>query len=128
VGRKLNPSPGDQTASARINGRYSGTASEQGRRSDGTEAGGGAQLLAHDGKQAFVAEDDGRIVGYTAALVRGDHWFFSALFVDPAHGAAASAANCSNSPGVATTVAASRSPKRSSPSRPASTRSTDSFR
>lgn len=41
-------------------------------------------LLAHDGERAFVAELDGRIVGFTAALVRGDCWFFSALFIDPA--------------------------------------------
>lgn len=41
-------------------------------------------LLAHDGQRAFVAEHDGRIVGFTAALVRGDWWFFSALFIDPA--------------------------------------------
>jgi GNAT superfamily N-acetyltransferase len=40
-------------------------------------------LLAHDGERAFVAEQDGRIVGFTAALVRGDCWFFSALFVAP---------------------------------------------
>jgi GNAT superfamily N-acetyltransferase len=42
-------------------------------------------LLAHDGERSFVAEQDGRIVGFTAALVRGDCWFFSALFIDPAH-------------------------------------------
>jgi GNAT superfamily N-acetyltransferase len=40
-------------------------------------------LLAHDGERAFVAEQDGRIVGFTAAFARGDCWFFSALFVDP---------------------------------------------
>ena len=40
-------------------------------------------LLAHDGAHAFVAEDGGGIVGFTAALVRGDFWFLSALFVDP---------------------------------------------
>ena len=40
-------------------------------------------LLAHDGAHAFVAEEDGRIVGFTAALVRDDFWFLSALFVDP---------------------------------------------
>jgi len=42
-------------------------------------------LLAHDGERAFVAEDDGRVVGFTAALVRDDCWFLSALFVDPAY-------------------------------------------
>jgi hypothetical protein len=33
-------------------------------------------LLAHDGERSVVAEVDGRIVGFTAALVRGDCWFF----------------------------------------------------
>lgn len=42
-------------------------------------------VLAHDGRRSFVAEAGGRTVGFTAALVRGDAWFFSALFVDPAH-------------------------------------------
>lgn len=42
-------------------------------------------LLAHDGDRSHVAEEDGRIVGFTAALVRGDCWFFSALFIDPAY-------------------------------------------
>jgi GNAT superfamily N-acetyltransferase len=42
-------------------------------------------LLAHDGERSFVAEDDGRIVGFTAAIVRDDCWFFSALFIDPAY-------------------------------------------
>ena len=42
-------------------------------------------LLAHDGERSFVAEDKGRIVGFTAALVRGECWFFSALFIDPAY-------------------------------------------
>lgn len=42
-------------------------------------------LLTHDGERAFVAEHDGRIVGFTAALVRDDCWFFSDLFIDPAH-------------------------------------------
>ena len=41
-------------------------------------------LLARDGERSFVAEQNGRIVGFTAALVRGDCWFLSALFVDPA--------------------------------------------
>jgi GNAT superfamily N-acetyltransferase len=40
-------------------------------------------LLAHDGQRSFVAEDGNRIVGFTAAWVRDDCWFFSALFVDP---------------------------------------------
>jgi GNAT superfamily N-acetyltransferase len=41
-------------------------------------------LLAHDGQRAFVAVKQDRIVGFTAALVRDDCWFFSALFIDPA--------------------------------------------
>jgi GNAT superfamily N-acetyltransferase len=40
-------------------------------------------LLLHDGERSYVAEEDGRVVGFTAALVRGDCWFFSALFIDP---------------------------------------------
>jgi GNAT superfamily N-acetyltransferase len=42
-------------------------------------------LLAHDGERCYVAEADGRIVGFTAVLVRGDCWYFSALFIDPAY-------------------------------------------
>jgi hypothetical protein len=30
-----------------------------------------------------VAVKEGRVVGFTAALVRGDCWYFSALFIDP---------------------------------------------
>jgi len=40
-------------------------------------------LLEHDAERAFVAEEDGRIVGFTAALRRADCWYFSALFIDP---------------------------------------------
>jgi GNAT superfamily N-acetyltransferase len=40
-------------------------------------------LLAHDGERSYVAEDNGRVVGFTAALVRDDCWFFSALFIAP---------------------------------------------
>lgn len=40
-------------------------------------------LLTHDGKRSFVAEEGGRIVGFTAAFVRGDCWYFSALFIHP---------------------------------------------
>jgi GNAT superfamily N-acetyltransferase len=40
-------------------------------------------LLDHDGPRCFVAEEDGRVVGFTAALVRQDVWFLSALFVHP---------------------------------------------
>jgi GNAT superfamily N-acetyltransferase len=42
-------------------------------------------LLAHDGERCHVAEEDGRVVGFTAALVRDGVWFFSALFIDPAY-------------------------------------------
>jgi GNAT superfamily N-acetyltransferase len=40
------------------------------------------RLAPHSGR-AFVAELDGRIIGFTAAMVRGDCWFLSALFIDP---------------------------------------------
>jgi GNAT superfamily N-acetyltransferase len=40
-------------------------------------------LLEHDGARAFVAEEAGRVVGFTAAWVRGDVWFLAALFVLP---------------------------------------------
>jgi GNAT superfamily N-acetyltransferase len=40
-------------------------------------------LLAVDGSRSFVAVDDGRVVGFSAALQRGETWFFSALFVLP---------------------------------------------
>ena len=40
-------------------------------------------LLKHDGERSYVAEDANRIVGFTAAIVRGDCWYFSALFVHP---------------------------------------------
>ena len=42
-------------------------------------------LLAHDAERCWVAEVDGSVVGYTAALVRDDTWFFSMLFIDPNH-------------------------------------------
>jgi GNAT superfamily N-acetyltransferase len=42
-----------------------------------------SHLLRHDGERSFVAEARGRVVGFTAALVRGDVWYLSALFVDP---------------------------------------------
>lgn len=41
-------------------------------------------LLAHDAARCFVAEEDGRLVGFAAALVRDGLWHFAALFVDPA--------------------------------------------
>jgi GNAT superfamily N-acetyltransferase len=40
-------------------------------------------LLAEDEERSFVALDGGRLVGFSAALVRGDAWFLSALFVSP---------------------------------------------
>src|SRR5215469_14190084 len=40
-------------------------------------------LLRHDGERSFVAEHEGRVVGFSAALVRGDLWFFSWLFIHP---------------------------------------------
>ncbi|MGH3103745.1 MAG: GNAT family N-acetyltransferase [Gaiellaceae bacterium] len=40
-------------------------------------------LLAHDADRCFVAEEDGRVVAYTAAFERGDAWFLSSLFVLP---------------------------------------------
>jgi GNAT superfamily N-acetyltransferase len=42
-------------------------------------------LLTHDGDRSFVAEEANRVIGFTAAFVRGDSWFFSALFVHPEH-------------------------------------------
>lgn len=40
-------------------------------------------LLRHDRERCFTAERHGRIVAFAAALVRGDAWFLSALFVEP---------------------------------------------
>ena len=40
-------------------------------------------LLQNDGDRSFVAEESGRVVGFTAAWVREDVWFLSALFVLP---------------------------------------------
>lgn len=40
-------------------------------------------LLRHDAERCWVAEDDGRVVGFSAALVRGDAWHLAALFVLP---------------------------------------------
>lgn len=42
-------------------------------------------LLAHDSDRSFVAEEHGRIIGFTAALVRDDWWFLSAMFIHPEH-------------------------------------------
>jgi GNAT superfamily N-acetyltransferase len=40
-------------------------------------------VLGDDGDRCRVAVDRGRIVGYVAAIVRGDSWFLSSLFVRP---------------------------------------------
>jgi GNAT superfamily N-acetyltransferase len=40
-------------------------------------------LLAHDAERCWVAEIAGEVVGYTAAIIRDDTWFFSMLFIDP---------------------------------------------
>ena len=42
-------------------------------------------LLRHDAARCFVAEDEGRVVAFVAALERGDAWFLSSLFVRPEH-------------------------------------------
>jgi GNAT superfamily N-acetyltransferase len=42
-------------------------------------------LLAEDGERSIVALDGKRLAGFSAALVRGDTWFLSALFVSPEH-------------------------------------------
>ena len=41
-------------------------------------------LLSTDPGRCHVAEVDGRVVGFTEAVVRGTTWYLSALFVDPA--------------------------------------------
>lgn len=40
-------------------------------------------LIRHDGERCFVAEEDGRVLGFTAAFVRDDAWFLASLFVHP---------------------------------------------
>ena len=40
-------------------------------------------LLAEDGERCFVAESDGRVVAFSAAIAREDAWFLSAMFVHP---------------------------------------------
>jgi GNAT superfamily N-acetyltransferase len=42
-------------------------------------------VIAHDGERAYVAEEDGWVIGFAAAIVRGDLWYLSALFIDPTH-------------------------------------------
>jgi GNAT superfamily N-acetyltransferase len=43
-----------------------------------------AHVLEHDPEAFWVAEEKGALTGFVAALVRGDTWFLSALFVVPA--------------------------------------------
>ena len=42
-----------------------------------------AHMLHHDGERCWVAERDGDMVAWGSALLRGDWWFLSALFVLP---------------------------------------------
>lgn len=42
-------------------------------------------LLRHDSERCFVAEVDGRVVGYSAGFVRDETWFLASLFIEPAH-------------------------------------------
>ena len=44
-----------------------------------------AHLLEHDADRFWVAAAEGRLVGFSAAFVREDAWFLSALFVSPEH-------------------------------------------
>lgn len=85
-------------------------------------------LLAHDGERSFVAEDEERIVGFTAAWVRGGIWFLSALFVEPAFQGLGLGHELLVAPGVDRTNADSRFPRRSSRSRLRSMRSAECFR
>src|SRR5690348_4537734 len=40
-------------------------------------------ILAHDPTRCFVAEVQGQVVAFSSAFVRGETWYYSALFVDP---------------------------------------------
>lgn len=42
------------------------------------------QVLATDPERCWVAVLDGRVGGYTRAIVRDGTWFFASLFIDPA--------------------------------------------
>ncbi len=44
-----------------------------------------AHLLEHDAVRFWVATAEERLIGFSAAFVRGDAWFLSALFVTPEH-------------------------------------------
>ena len=40
-------------------------------------------LLRHDAERCWVAEEDGVVVGYAAALARGEAWHLASLFIAP---------------------------------------------
>jgi GNAT superfamily N-acetyltransferase len=42
-------------------------------------------VLRYDADRCWVAEEHGRIVGFVAAILRGEDWFLSSLFVEPGH-------------------------------------------
>jgi len=42
-------------------------------------------VLRHDAERCWVAEERGRSIGFVAAILRGDDWFLSSLFVEPGH-------------------------------------------
>lgn len=44
-----------------------------------------SHVLRHDAERCWVAEEKGRIIGFVAAIVRGDDWFLSSLFIEPGH-------------------------------------------
>jgi GNAT superfamily N-acetyltransferase len=44
-----------------------------------------AHILATDPGRSWVAEEDGRVIAFTAAIARGETWFLSDLFVHPDH-------------------------------------------
>lgn len=46
-------------------------------------ASGFRHLLRHDAERYFVAESEGAVVGFSAALVRDTTWFLALLFIDP---------------------------------------------
>lgn len=64
-------------------------------------------LLARDGGRAFVAEQDGRIAGYTAALVRGTAGSCPRCSSIRHSRAGASGSGCSTWPGTGCTGAGS---------------------
>ena len=57
-------------------------------------------LLRHDPERCFVADEEGRVVAYVAALERGDAWYLSSLFVRPDHQGRGLGARCSSGPGA----------------------------